>query len=65
MDDSKPEAKVRRATERKRGLELSGTNNADGTVEELTGTDIAQMNPGDVFAIETPGGGGYGVAESG
>ncbi|MDA1323687.1 MAG: hydantoinase B/oxoprolinase family protein [Proteobacteria bacterium] len=35
---------------------------ADGTITELTGTDMAQMNPGDVFVIETPGGGGYGKA---
>jgi 5-oxoprolinase (ATP-hydrolysing) len=33
----------------------------DGTVEELGSTAIAQMQPGDVFAIETPGGGGFGV----
>ena len=32
----------------------------DGAIEELTGTDSAEMNPGDVFVIETPGGGGYG-----
>lgn len=30
------------------------------TVEELEGTAIAQMQAGDVFVIETPGGGGYG-----
>ena len=36
---------------------------ADGTVESLTGTDETDMRPGDVFAIETPGGGGYGAAE--
>ncbi|WP_417813372.1 hydantoinase B/oxoprolinase family protein [Thalassospira alkalitolerans] len=35
---------------------------ADGTVEELKGTDGATMYPGDVFIIETPGGGGYGKA---
>ena len=35
---------------------------ADGTREMLTGTDSADMNPGDVFVIETPGGGGYGLA---
>ncbi len=35
---------------------------ADGTVDELSGTDKADMNPGDVFVIETPGGGGYGRA---
>jgi 5-oxoprolinase (ATP-hydrolysing) len=34
----------------------------DGTVEELSGTDMTEMNPGDVFVIETPGGGGYGAA---
>ena len=33
---------------------------ADGTVDELTGTDMTQMNAGDRFIIETPGGGGYG-----
>ena len=36
---------------------------ADGTVEELTATDLRQMAPGDVFVIETPGGGGFGPAE--
>ena len=35
---------------------------ANGTHEVLTGTDSAEMNPGDVFVIETPGGGGYGIA---
>ncbi len=33
---------------------------ADGTIEELSWTDKAEMKPGDVFVIETPGGGGYG-----
>ena len=32
----------------------------DGSIEELTATDLRQMNPGDVFVIETPGGGGFG-----
>ena len=36
---------------------------ADGTHEVLTGTDSAELNPGDVFVIETPGGGGYGAAD--
>ena len=31
---------------------------ADGGIEMLTGTDMADMNPNDVFVIETPGGGG-------
>ena len=33
---------------------------ADGTVEELAGTDMTEMNTGDAFVIETPGGGGFG-----
>jgi 5-oxoprolinase (ATP-hydrolysing) len=32
----------------------------DGSVEMLTATDSADVNPGDRFVIETPGGGGYG-----
>jgi len=35
----------------------------DGTREEFGGTHAVAMNPGDVFVIETPGGGGYGAAE--
>ena len=35
---------------------------AQGGVEELAGTDSTEMRPGDVFVIETPGGGGYGAA---
>ncbi|MDZ7711955.1 MAG: hydantoinase B/oxoprolinase family protein [Rhodovibrio sp.] len=34
---------------------------ADGTVEELSGTDRVEMAAGDVFVIETPGGGGFGL----
>ena len=33
---------------------------ADGTVETLTATASAEMREGDMFVIETPGGGGYG-----
>ncbi|HLI19644.1 MAG TPA: hydantoinase B/oxoprolinase family protein, partial [Stellaceae bacterium] len=33
---------------------------ADGGREELGGTAVVAMNAGDVFVIETPGGGGYG-----
>ncbi|MFN9127493.1 MAG: hydantoinase B/oxoprolinase family protein [bacterium] len=33
---------------------------ADGRIEELDGCDSTPMQPGDVFVIETPGGGGYG-----
>jgi 5-oxoprolinase (ATP-hydrolysing) len=32
----------------------------DGSVEELPGTAITEMAPGDVFVIQTPTGGGYG-----
>jgi 5-oxoprolinase (ATP-hydrolysing) len=35
---------------------------ADGTRETLSGTSSAAMQPGDVFVIETPGGGGFGAA---
>ncbi|GHE36624.1 hydantoinase B/oxoprolinase family protein [Streptomyces capitiformicae] len=33
---------------------------ADGSVVELGGSDSADVGPGDVLVIETPGGGGYG-----
>ncbi|MEG4579852.1 hydantoinase B/oxoprolinase family protein [Microcoleus sp. MON1_C5] len=33
----------------------------DGKVEDLGSTATVEMQPGDVFVIETPGGGGYGV----
>jgi 5-oxoprolinase (ATP-hydrolysing) len=36
---------------------------ADGRVETLGSTDQVEMQPGDVFVIETPGGGGFGRAE--
>ena len=35
----------------------------DGTSEYLTATDIRNMKDGDVFVIETPGGGGFGVSD--
>jgi 5-oxoprolinase (ATP-hydrolysing) len=35
----------------------------DGKVEELGSTATVEMQPGDVFVIETPGGGGYGLKE--
>jgi len=43
----------------------SGVNRverADGSVTELGATGKAQVQAGDVFVIETPGGGGYGKA---
>ncbi len=33
---------------------------ADGSTTVMSGTDRAEILPGDVFTIETPGGGGYG-----
>jgi 5-oxoprolinase (ATP-hydrolysing) len=36
---------------------------ADGTVVPLAGTAKIEMNPGDVFVIETPGGGGFGQTQ--
>ncbi len=33
----------------------------EGTVELLPGTAQAEMRPGDIFIIETPGGGGFGT----
>ncbi len=33
---------------------------ADGTVEDLPATASVEVGPGDVFVIETPGGGGFG-----
>jgi 5-oxoprolinase (ATP-hydrolysing) len=34
---------------------------ADGSVEELPGRSAVEVGPGDVFVIETPGGGGFGA----
>ena len=36
----------------------------NGTVETMKGNDVAQMNAGDVFVLNSPGGGGFGVAKS-
>ena len=36
---------------------------ADGSVTEMAGCDSARLAAGDVFVLETPGGGGYGGAE--
>src|SRR6478672_360054 len=35
----------------------------DGVVEELGNTSVVQMQAGDVFVIETPGGGGYNLPQ--
>jgi 5-oxoprolinase (ATP-hydrolysing) len=33
---------------------------ADQTITPMRGCDSVKVEPGDVFVIETPGGGGYG-----
>ncbi|MFH8729367.1 hydantoinase B/oxoprolinase family protein [Streptomyces termitum] len=38
---------------------------ADGTVEHLPGTAAAEVGPGDVLVVRTPGGGGYGTPPPG
>jgi 5-oxoprolinase (ATP-hydrolysing) len=35
---------------------------ADGRIEWLKGSDSAHLEPGDMLGLETPGGGGWGVA---
>ena len=34
---------------------------SDGSIEDLKGNDEAELMPGDVFILKTPGGGGYGT----
>jgi 5-oxoprolinase (ATP-hydrolysing) len=33
---------------------------ADGTIVDMTGQDGTRVDPGDVFVLQTPTGGGYG-----
>ena len=40
---------------------LNRVERLDGSVTELGPADRTEMNPGDVFVIESPGGGGYGT----
>ena len=43
---------------------LQGHNSvqrADGRVENLKGNDEAELLPGDIFILKSPGGGGYGI----
>ncbi len=37
---------------------------ADGSIEELAGSDETLMQPGDVFVMHTPGGGGFGPPDT-
>jgi len=43
---------------------MNRVKRVDGTLEELDHIGQAEMKPGDVFEIHTPGGGGYGAAEA-
>ncbi|MFY8076750.1 MAG: hydantoinase B/oxoprolinase family protein, partial [Sphingorhabdus lacus] len=43
-------------------LGINRIERSDGHVENLGATATVDMEPGDVFVIETPGGGGYGKA---
>jgi 5-oxoprolinase (ATP-hydrolysing) len=48
------------------GAAATGANwveRTDGSIETLTATDLRKMKPGDVFVIETPGGGGFGESD--
>jgi 5-oxoprolinase (ATP-hydrolysing) len=44
-------------------LGINRVERTDGTVETLGHIGSVEMQPGDVFVVETPGGGGYGAAE--
>jgi 5-oxoprolinase (ATP-hydrolysing) len=43
-------------------LGINRVERADGSAETLGATAAVEVGPGDVFVIETPGGGGFGVA---
>ncbi len=43
---------------------VNGVERADGRVERLGATAEVAMSPGDVFVIETPGGGGFGAKKA-
>ena len=45
-------------------LGINRVERADGRVETLDHIGSTEMEPGDVFVIETPGGGGYGAREA-
>ena len=43
-------------------LGINRVERAEGRVEILGATATVEMQAGDIFVIETPGGGGYGKA---
>ncbi|MEQ9328471.1 MAG: hydantoinase B/oxoprolinase family protein [Rhodospirillales bacterium] len=44
-------------------LGVNRVERADGTIEEVAGCAQVEMQPGDIFIIQTPAGGGYGRTE--
>ena len=42
-------------------LGRNSVRRVDGSIDALEGCDSTPMQPGDIFVIETPGGGGYGT----
>ncbi len=42
---------------------INSVEHPDGSVTHLAGTDQIEVGAGDVFVIQTPGGGGYGIAQ--
>ena len=45
----------------RRGRAATGSSATDGRIEEMGHIGSVEMNPGDVYVIQTPGGGGYGA----
>nr|WP_306324275.1 MULTISPECIES: hydantoinase B/oxoprolinase family protein [unclassified Streptomyces] len=45
-------------------LGANSVERVDGTVNRLDGSDTADVAPGDVLVVETPGGGGYGPPDA-
>ena len=46
------------------GLGSACVERADGTLQPLASAEVVQVQAGDAFVIETPGGGGYGPSEA-
>ena len=61
MAGGQPGAKGRNWVERARKAGTASVGEAPVLVP-MTGTDKCEVAPGDVFVVETPGGGGYGAA---
>ena len=55
---------IRRRRRRARGTGRNWVERVDGAREEYGATFQVDMDPGDVFVVQTPGGGGYGSTPS-